>query len=83
MIIPKDTLVPLGVKEIAKNLEGTVMIYYNVETSKILGAPGVIKFKKIKKNYNMRFYTKSRIFTYELSKRRVKYLTPNILERLK
>lgn len=49
MIIPKDTLLPLGVKEIAKKLEGTVMIFYNVETSKILGAPGVIKFKKIKK----------------------------------
>lgn len=61
MIIPKDTMVPLGVKEIAKILEGTVKIFYSVETSKILGAPGVVKFKKIK-NSNMGFYTRKRIF---------------------
>lgn len=41
-------MVPLGVKELEKNLEGTVKIFYDIETSKILGAPGVIKFKKIK-----------------------------------
>lgn len=65
MIIPEDTLVLPGVKKIEKHHEGTVNIFYYVEVSKILDAPGGIKLKK--KISNIRFYVIKRMpITYTL-----------------